>query len=768
MRHPRNTIYHLNGTSSIVSSRGSLYKITVLDETTRLKQRLLDKSAPIAFKKTMGLLGATTLGVGALMGAGLYVLVGIASAEAGPALPVAYVICGGLTFLSVMMFADLSRRLPISGGGYAYAYHQLGSFWGFMVGWSLAVGSIFACAMYAYGFGSYFASFLPQRLSGELTYKLLASGLVVVLLFLGTRSGKGGDRVQQIFTWGNLLVLLVLVGVAIPLMTGAHFTPFLPNGAAGVGSAISLIYISFFGYQLIANSAEEINSAKKTVPRAMGIAMGIALVFYVLVGIVSVGAIDWKELAADDAPLVLLASRAVGPWGAWLIGAGGILASGAALNSTIVSQSRQIFAMGRDRLLPKTMGSVSRSTGVPVAALLAGGGVTVAVLLLADLEFIAKAANFSLLFSMLPISLALHRLYGQESSREGGEPVPLWRRAVPWAALAANTALMMTLDWQSLMFGGVLVGVGCAVFLSYSYASEKRGRAGFSVDLAEKDRAFNILKQGDRILVPIANPETLESLFSISRALLPTEGGEIIALRVVETSEGTTPREALRSTSGTSDALAAAELANEIARARDLPVRPVVRAATCLPEGIVHAAVEERCRMIVMGWSSERDGGPSQLVRDIASKVRSDLVLLNLRKDVRPRKIGVALGGFSNLPLMVRVATTLAEDFQGAVNYLNVVPPGFDRAHLRHARQIQMAAIERHASLVPFGSEILVSDNPLEAITEKSEELDMLVVGTAHRDAFKDDTIGAFSTMIAQQARCSVVLVRKGARTLGS
>lgn len=127
----------------------------------------------------------------------------------------------------------------------------------------------------------------------------------------------------------------------------------------------------------------------------------------------------------------------------------------------------------------------------------------------------------------------------------------------------------------------------------------------------------------------------------------------------------------------------------------------------------------------------------------------------------------MALGGFSNLPLMIRVATTLAEDFQGRVTYLNVMPPNFDRSHLRHARQVQMAAIERHTSLVPFGSEVLISDNPLKAITERSGDLDLLVVGTAHREAFKDDTIGAFSTMIAQQARCSVVLVRKGARTLG-
>ena len=733
-----------------------------VDET--LKQRLHDKSAPVTFKKAMGLMASTTLGVGALMGAGLYVLVGIASAQAGPGLPIAYGICGMLTFLSVIMFADLSRRLPISGGGYAYAYNQLGSFWGFMVGWHLAVGSVFACALYAHGFATYSASFLPVRYVSDGLYKVIAGFLVLTFIVMNMRAGKGGDRVQRIFTWGNLAVLVILAAVSVPLISGENFVPVFPRGVGGVGAAISLIYISFFGYQLIANSAEEIKDAQRTVPRAMGISMGIALLFYVIVAVVAVGAVNWKELAISDAPLVLLASKAMGPWGAWLIGVGGILASAAALNSTLSSQGRQIFAMGRDRLLPGLLGSVRGKSGAPAAALLAGAGVTIVVIILADLEFIAKAANFALLFSMLPISVALHRLYRSEEEA-GGVRLPLWHKAVPWAAMVANASLLLTLDWQSMMFGGMIVGVGCAVFLSYSYASEKRGRAGFSVDLAAREgHSLAFLRKGERILVPMANPDTLESLFSLSRALLPTDGGEVVALRVVKTTQGKSPREALLSTAGTADALEATEMANQLANVKGVNVRPVVRAANDLADGIIHASIEERVRMIIMGWSSAPGAGPSELVEKIASKVRNDLVFLQLTHDVTPRRIGVALGGQGNLPLMVKVAMTIAEDFQGEVTYLNVVPEQFEMEHLAHSRRIQMAAIERHTSLVPFNTELLRSDNPLDVLVKRSADLDMLVVGTSD-STYMDGAIGAFSAMIAEQAKCSVVIVRRGTTT---
>jgi len=726
-----------------------------------LNARLAERSKRAKFDKTMGLLAATTLGLGSLMGAGLYVLVGIAAAEAGPAMWVSYIVCGALTFLSVLMFADFARRLPISGGGYIYAYRQLGPFWGFMVGWHLAVGSIFACALYATGFASYAGAVLPARLaSSTWALKGMAAALVALLYLMLRRGGQGGDRVQRILTWGNMLVLLVLALATLPAVQASNFVPAFPKGIPGVGAAISLIYISFFGYQLIANNAEETRDAERTVPRAMVLSLAVAFAFYVLVAVVSVGAVDWRELARSDAPLVLVASRGLlGKWGAALIIAGGVLASAAALNGTLLSQGRQLFAMGRDRLLPGRVGTVSKATGVPEFGLLLGAGATVAVVLLADLTFIAKAANFALLFSMLPISVALDRLYRLAEEQDEAR-VPRWRRAIPWAALVANAGLLMTLDWDSLLFGGMVVAAGCVVFFSYSFSSERRAQSGHSVALGD-EAWVPLLLRGERILVPMANPRTQESLFSISRALTPEEGGEIVALNVILSSEEQSPREVLLSPDETREAVRVLKKANRAAATQDMPIRPVVRAARSLADAIQHAAVEERCQLIVMGWSAEDDSSPSRLLQEVVSRSGAHLVFLQLKHDAAPRRIGVALGGQSNLPLMVRVASTLASQYGARVIYLNVMPRQHRPEHLAHARQVQVEAIRQHGDAVPYATEILLHDSPLEAIVDRSRDLDLLVVGATQKTLLETSEVGAFSSMVAQQAHCSVIVARR-------
>lgn len=720
---------------------------------TEYQARLESRSRPDEFQKTTSYFGATTQGVGALMGAGLYVLVGIAAAEAGPGLFIAYGICGALTALTVLLYGELARKMPVSGGGYVYAYRQLGSFWGFIVGWHLALGSVFACALYAVGFGAYLVSFFGAA-APSWTPTLLSALLVALLSAAALRGGKGGARLQGIFTWGNLAVILLLVAVAIPLARGSHFQPLLPKGLAGVGSAISLVYISFFGFQLIANGAEEVQDAERTVPRAMATSLSIAAAVYLLVAVVAVAAVGWSDLASSGAPLVVVAQRAVGPWGGWLIGLGGILASAAALNSTLVSQARQIYAMGRDRLLPERLGGLSPSSGVPVWALLGGALTTIAVLLLAELDFIAKAANFALLFAMLPLSFALHRLNRQQ------DRITLWRRALPWAALLANAGLLLTLDRESLFFGGTLVGIGCLVFLGYSYASERRGRAGYSVALADSNGAQGRLFRGERILLPMANPATQERLLSVAQALLPRDTGQVVLLSVVRAMPGERPREALRRHSSTQEALGLISHAADVAEQTGIDFVPVMRAANSLPEGIADASVEERCGLVIMGWASRDDGSPSRLLDEVVSRVRADLIFLQLTSDAPPRRVGVALGARSNLPLMVRAAAALAEDNAGEVVYLNVLPQYFSPNHLRHARRVHGEAIGRHTAMVPYRAEILRSDNPLAALVRRSEELDLLVIGSAQAGPYARGAVGSFSAMVAAQARCSVMIVR--------
>ena len=170
-------------------------------------------------------------------------------------------------------------------------------------------------------------------------------------------------------------------------------------------------------------------------PKAMLLSMVISLTFYVALAIVSVMVIPWENLAQSKAPLVDVASKGLGRLGWLLIGTGGVLASAAALNGTLLSQARQLFAMGKDRFLPPILGRIHEVHRTPRAALWAGGLSTGAAVLFGDLTFVVKSANFCFLVSLIPASLALRKRY------RSSEPPSLWKRYVPEAAIVANVCL---------------------------------------------------------------------------------------------------------------------------------------------------------------------------------------------------------------------------------------------------------------------------------------------------------------------------------------
>jgi APA family basic amino acid/polyamine antiporter len=709
------------------------------------------KIVPIGFERSMGLLGATTLGVGALMGAGIYVLIGLAAGHAGPAVWISYLVCGLLTLLTVFVFGELSRRIPVVGGGYAFAYSTLGSLWGFVTGWLLALGSIFACAIYATGFAYYFTSLLPYN-TPEFATKGIALAVVALLVLVNSLGTKGGDRVQKFFTWGNLLVLLLLILLSLPEADPARLKPMFPKGFSGVGGAIAIIYVSFFGYQLIANNTEEIIDPKRTVPRAMLLAMGISLAFYVAIALMSVSVVPWEALSQSKAPLVEVALDGLGRMGWLLIAVGGMLASTAALNSTLLSQARQIFAMGKDRFLPGILGRIHEVYRTPTAALWAGGLITIAALLFSDLTFIVRSANFCFLVSLLPASFALRKLYRSSADTQ---PVSRWKRLLPGAALLANLALLFTLDWISLAFGLQLMAGGLVIYFLYSRKREIRSRTGMSVVLSQEERA--LLSTGSRILVPMANPQTQAALFSISEALLIGEEGEIVVLSVVVAPDQVDFHSVLTNVENPLEIL---ERSTRLPMLENVKLRPVVRVSRSLPKGIVHAAEEEGCNLIVMGYPGEESARSVQLIEEVLSYARRDIILFRLKGDFSPKRIAVSLGSSMNLNLMVRLAGSLADRFGGDMTFLNILPTDYSAEQKSHSDRIVAEAIRKHGARALYRIEVVSSDEPLELLVRRSVEFDLLIVGTTKVGLLERAVVGPFSSQIAMRSECSVAVVK--------
>ncbi len=729
-----------------------------------LSSILENKKKGIKFSRTMGLSSSTILGMGAIMGAGIYILIGLAADKAGSAVWLSYLLCGVLAYLSVLMYADLSRMITTSGGGYVYAYHLLGPFWGFITGWHLALGSIFACAIYAQGFAIYSTSLFSDSEATIWINRGIAVAFTWTLTITSIRGSKGGNSIQQVLTLGNVFILLIIAGIAFGEAKPQNLSPLLGHGTEGIFGAIGVIYLSFFGYQLIANNSEEIIEPSRTVPLAMKLSLIISLIIYLTIIIAAVLAVSWSELAATSAPLALVAKRTGGNFGLWLVSLGGLLASGAALSSTLLGQSRQIYAMGRDRLLMQAMGHLHPKHGIPYFAFVTGSVLVSLVILFLQTETIVRIANFCFLVSMLPLSFALAKLHRQKISE--GEVVGLVRRIIPWASLLANLSLLLTVGVSTLLVGNVILIIGLLVFILYSRSSEFRGKTGKSFALVEDDKP--VLFFGDRrILVPMANPQTQKPLLVLSESLLrhDKKGGEIVAMYVSMMSlkkdaHDSNSYEAIDSV--TENALVTLSAGAALLEDKSLKFFPLVRASHSLPLGVVHCAKDEKCSLIVMGFSNDSKAG-STVMDQVLFHTKIDTIFLKTRGQMfAPKKIVVALGGKpDNLGLMVQLACSLANRFRGEICFLSIVPTVYEAKQRELTNRILIKAIQKNTAHTIYRAEMVTSDNPFETLITKTKDFDLLIAGTARAGIREKQVFGNFSIALAEEAECSVALIYK-------
>ncbi len=713
------------------------------------------KIKPLNFKRTVGLFSATTIGVGALLGAGIYVLIGTAASHAGPSVFLSYLICGLLAYVTTLMFAELSRIIPRSGGGYAYAYDILGSIGGFTTGWFLALGSIFASGLYAIGFAEYTISLTGMTFPKYID-RSVAVGITLLIGFLSLQGGsKKKFNLQNWIVWGNVGILLLLVVVSSFHLNTENIKPAFPHGFHGTVAAISLIYISFFGYQLIANNADEVVEPEKTIPKAMKLSMLISLGIYLLVAIAAVMSVSWKELAESRAPLVLVADKSFGGNGWVIISFGGILASLGALSSTLVSQSRQTYAMGKDRFFPDILGKLSEKTRQPNLALITGAVLISLVLLFFDLEFIAKAANFCLLVSLLPVSLAMRKVYRKNPALK---PKAKWKHYLPQLTLVINLGLLLTLDIVSLAFGQQLALVGAVIYFFYSRKREKRGREGLNIVLEEEKR-FSFFTQ-NKILVPMSNPETQKALLNLSHTLLAKKGGEIVVLAIKDVPPKMNFYEALDEAGETLDVI---KRSIELAKKLNIKIKPIIRASRKISRGIVTVAQEENSDLIIMGFAKHGKDEKPSILSQVLRYSYTDMLVLSLKTNVEdfiPKRIGIYIKTTTHIRLKTMCATAIAEKHKARIVLIGFLPKDYGKRQKTRVDKMIVESLQNLKSTALYDVSLTVNNDPVQELIRMSSGLDLLIVAkeSSHNTGKTIEESPSFR--IAQQAQCTVILVK--------
>lgn len=348
--------------------------------------------ASATLHRELGLLDAVGIGFGAIIGAGIFVVTGVAANIAGPSLVVSLLVAAVAATFNALSSAQLAARYPQSGGTYEYGYQLLGPWPGFVAGWMFLASKIAAAGVVAIGLGAYATMLVPG-----VNPRVLAVGAVVFFTILNYVGVQRTSKVNLVIVSISISSLLLLVAVGITSFRSAHFSPFAPGGLRGVFDGAAILFFAYTGYARIATLGEEVREPHRTIPRAVMVTMACSTLLYTAVAVVTIGVVGAPAMAITGAPLGVAAAKAAGPMIATLIAVGAVAAMFGVILSQILGMSRMAFAMARRDDLPRLLAAVHQRYGVPHRAVVMvglGAGIIAAT---GTLRGVAAAASFAIL-----------------------------------------------------------------------------------------------------------------------------------------------------------------------------------------------------------------------------------------------------------------------------------------------------------------------------------------------------------------------------------
>jgi len=700
----------------------------------------------VRLSREMRLLDITMIGVGAMIGAGIFVLTGIAAGVAGPALLLVFALNGFVALLTAMAYAELGSAFHDAGGGYLWVKSSLPDPNGFLSGWMSWFAHAVACSLYALGFGAYSRMALAAvgvqatGWAGLSLEQWLAVLVCAAFAFINYRGASETGKAGNVVTVAKIAVILAFIAAGLIVMAPrtdlrVAFTPFLANGWGGVLAAMGLTFIAFEGYEIIAQTSEEVENPKRNVPRATFLSLVVVVPIYLLVAVVALGAttppagLSVTEFLGREKELALVsAANQFVRYGGLIILVGGLLSTLSALNATIYSSSRVAFAMARDANLPAALSRVHPKRATPHLAIALSAVLIIVMAIALPIEDVAAATDVMFLLLFVQVNIALVRLRKIRPELDRGFRVP-WVPLVPIIAIATMAVLAVALLIhypRALIATTLWLTAGAGVYYSYSRSRE--------IAFEERTRWMERLERKEyRVLVALSSPRTLPSLMEAACAMARAQDGVVVCLTVAEVPEGETLLAGRRRARELEPIL---ETAVRYAEERGLTARPVLKLARRISHGIVETAGEEDCNFLVMG----RAQTGSLLERLVASIVERVLAAAPCRVGVlygtlaRDAVTGIALPvtDGANPRLAAELAPAFARHFGIPVRALTVVPPDADAAEAEKA--IASARETASAAGPELGFDVFYSGDAADALVAAIRPDELTLIGAPRTD----------------------------------
>lgn len=396
-------------------------------------------------RRDLDLSGAVAIGLGAVIGAGIFVVTGVAAGIAGPAFLIGLLIAGFAATCNGLSSAKLASVYPASGGTYEYGYQVLTPELGFAAGWTFLLSKLSAGGVVALGFGGYLNALVPQ-----IDQRVGALSAILVLTLANLTGIKKVGLINKIIVSITIGSLAYFIFSGIPAFDSTNLEPFAPNGWRSIAQAAGLLFFAFTGYARITTLGAEVAQPEKTIPRAVIFTLITSILLYSAVGIIAVGAVGSEALARGSAPLEAAAHAFTTPGIVAIIGLGACTAMLGVLLSQILGISRMFYAMAERRDLPRVFSRVSPA-GVPIAGIITAAAIIAVLSLAGSIPVIARTATFAILLYYSIANISAIKL------KEGKKLFPDW---ISWAGLLSCLVMAFTMDFSVIASGLLILLVG--------------------------------------------------------------------------------------------------------------------------------------------------------------------------------------------------------------------------------------------------------------------------------------------------------------------
>lgn len=437
-------------------------------------------------KRVMGSLELTFLGVGAIIGTGIFVLTGVAaSLYAGPAVIVSFVISGIAATLAALCYAEMASMVPVAGSAYSFTYSSLGEIIAWLIGWNLILEYVVAAAAVAVGWSSYFNDLLlsagihlPKALTkspfdgGVIDiFAVIITLLVIVISILGT---KGSTEAIKVIVTVKLLVILLFIGLGINKIQSANWTPFMPFGFSGVMQGAAIVFFAYIGFDAVSTAAEDVRDPKRDLKRGIIASLVISTVLYIAVAAILTGMEKYTALDTPS-PISTALIHAGIRWAGALISVGALAGLTSVLIAVIFAQSRIFYAMARDGLLPPLFGKIHNHFRTPFVNFLLIGAAVAMISAFFPVEFIAQMANIGTLSAFAVVAIGVIVLRKTKPQLERPFRVP-WVPVLPVVSAALSVYLMLNLPAATWLRFVIWIAIGLVIYYFYGFRNSKLAR----------------------------------------------------------------------------------------------------------------------------------------------------------------------------------------------------------------------------------------------------------------------------------------------------